>query len=282
MFFKLQKEKQGQELIQEAKELGVVMGDIYPDRDFGASNIAEARLQERVRSAKNAQHARRTWIIALIAVIASFFIAFFAPWWQQEKKTEDEIIYLYRSIVANEDIFMTNSNNNEKFKNSTAVADLPESFIEYEPSGKLHDLLQKKLGIINYRFLLYYLEQTRFLNATRNQLVDAFITYDKSGDYFYQNAKRIYLETVDYLNKDKFDTKFNYFKDTGCLLYMLHKSFLYIKIDERNNGLNCDAETLDRKFYHFGFIPVDTPAWERNNLIEAVKYRIDITNSFSN
>lgn len=73
------KEKQGKELIQEAKDLGVAMGDIYPERNFGASNIAEARLQERVRSAKNARHARRTWIIALISAIASVFSAI-AAW----------------------------------------------------------------------------------------------------------------------------------------------------------------------------------------------------------
>ena len=75
MCFKLQKEKQGQELIKEAKELGVVMGDIYPERDFGASNITEARQQERVRSAKNAKYAKLTWIIALISATASLFSA---------------------------------------------------------------------------------------------------------------------------------------------------------------------------------------------------------------
>ena len=79
MIFILKKEKQGQELIQEAKELGVATEDIYPTHSLGASDFAEARLQERVRSAKNARYARLTWIIALIAAITSLFSAM-AAW----------------------------------------------------------------------------------------------------------------------------------------------------------------------------------------------------------
>ena len=79
MIFKLQKEKQGQELINEAKKLGVYTEDIFPTREIGASDVANARLQERVRSAKNTRYAQRTWIIALVSSIASMISAL-AAW----------------------------------------------------------------------------------------------------------------------------------------------------------------------------------------------------------
>ena len=79
MCFKLQKEKQGQELIEEAKKLGVAISDIYTDKEFGASDVANARLQERVRNAKITRYARLTWIIAMISAIASLLSAL-AAW----------------------------------------------------------------------------------------------------------------------------------------------------------------------------------------------------------
>ena len=69
------KEKQGEELVQEAKKLGVSLEDTYPTKSFGASSIAEPKLQEHVRRAKNARYARLTWIIALVSAIASVFSA---------------------------------------------------------------------------------------------------------------------------------------------------------------------------------------------------------------
>lgn len=219
-------------------------------------------------------------IISIVAIVVSIIIAFVVPWWQENKKIEDNITFFYRSMIANEDIFVTNSNNYRiPIYVSSTPMHFPESFIEYKAYDPVLELLQKKLGIINYRFLLYYIEQTRFLNATREEMVSALLTKGlNSSDY--HDAEQIYRNTTAYLEKDKLETKFNYITDIECLLYMLHQSFDYLKFDEREKGVDCKSETLDRKFYHFGFIVVDTPKWEQQKLIEAVKYRVDISNSF--
>ncbi len=73
------KEKQGQELIEEAKRLGLSLEDTYPTKSYGASSVAEPKLQQRVRDAKNLRYARLTWIIALISAIASVISAI-AAW----------------------------------------------------------------------------------------------------------------------------------------------------------------------------------------------------------
>lgn len=81
MIFKLfrYKEKQGEELIQEARDLGLSLEDTYPTKSFGASSVAEPKLQERVRNAKNVRYAQRTWIIALFSSIAAVVSAI-AAW----------------------------------------------------------------------------------------------------------------------------------------------------------------------------------------------------------
>lgn len=75
MCFKLRKEKQGEELFEEAKKLGVATDGIFQN-----STIREGALQERVRSAKNTRYARLTWVIALISAIASAISAI-AAWY---------------------------------------------------------------------------------------------------------------------------------------------------------------------------------------------------------
>lgn len=219
-------------------------------------------------------------IISIVAIVVSIMVAFIVPRWQENKKIEDNISFFYHSIIANEDIFITNSNNYRIPVNASYTPiHFPESFIEYKAYDPIHELLQKKLGIINYRFLLYYIEQTRFLNTTKKEMVSALLTKgSESSDY--HDAEQIYRNTAIYLEKDKLETKFNYITDTECLLYMLHQSFDYLKFDEREKRIDCKSETLDRKFYHFGFMAVDTPEWEQPKLIEAVKYRNDISSSF--
>ena len=73
------KEKLGQELVDEAKKLGVETEDIFPSREIGAKDIANAKLQARVRNAKNTRYARLAWIIALASAIASIVSAL-AAW----------------------------------------------------------------------------------------------------------------------------------------------------------------------------------------------------------
>ena len=216
----------------------------------------------------------------IISIIVMILIAFIVPWCQENKKIEDNITFFYRSIIANEDIYISNSNNYRiiSYVSSTQMH-FPESYIEYKAYDPVHELLQKKLGIINYRLLLYYLEQTHFLNTTREEMVSELLTKGLSSSS-YRDAEKIYRDTTAYLEKDKLETKFNYIIDTECLLYMLHQSFDYLKLDEREKGIDCRNETLDRKFYYFGFIPADTPKWEQSKLAEAVKHRIDISNFF--
>lgn len=215
-----------------------------------------------------------TWALAIVGIF-SLLVACWIPRWERKQERKDGIISLYRSIVANEDIHITNLNNIDKFKNSSNISDLPESYIDYKISGNLHELLQGSFGITNYRFLLYYLGQTSFLNETKKEMTFDLIVNgpDSLG---YRNAKRIYLDTLDYLDREATSTKFNYLKDTECLLYFFIKSFPYLMIDKRDQKLDCSDESLYRKFYHFGLIAEDTPEWEKLKLIEAVKARGDL------
>jgi len=213
-----------------------------------------------------------TKFLIIVTLLVSFGVAFGVPMWEKRSRTREEITFLYRSIVANEDVFGTNLNNREKFKNSTDISNLPEDLINYNIGGDLHEILQKKLGLINYRFLLYYLNQTRFLNDLNKELSLNLIENGPNSNE-YKNTKQIYLETLDYLNGEKLNTKFNYFSDTDCLLYILHKSFNYLTIDKRNEGLDCSNDSLNRIFYWFGYLPDDTPDWLAPRLKEAVKER---------
>ena len=79
MCFEYRKEKQGEELVEEAKNLGVMTEDIFPTRGIDAGDIANAKLQERVRNAKNTKYTRLTWTIALISSIAALLSAL-AAW----------------------------------------------------------------------------------------------------------------------------------------------------------------------------------------------------------
>lgn len=79
MCFKLYKEKRGKELDDEAKKLGVPIDDIRQTRE-GYGDTADVRIQERIRSAKNAKYARLTWIIALTSAFASVISAI-AAWY---------------------------------------------------------------------------------------------------------------------------------------------------------------------------------------------------------
>lgn len=88
MFPKIYNEKKGQDLINQAKKLGVETEDIFPTREIGAGDVANARLQERVRSAKNARYAKLSWIIALVATLASVISAVTA-WSVVERGTLD-------------------------------------------------------------------------------------------------------------------------------------------------------------------------------------------------
>lgn len=69
------KEKTGQELIEETKQLGVSL-EHTKNRD---GSLREGALQARVREAKRARREKALWLIAFISAIASLFSAI-AAW----------------------------------------------------------------------------------------------------------------------------------------------------------------------------------------------------------
>ncbi|MFA6322870.1 MAG: hypothetical protein WCX71_05385 [Candidatus Buchananbacteria bacterium] len=75
------KEKTGDELVEEAKELGLSEDGWYEKTPspFVAGSFREAALQARVREAKKARRENHLWIIAMISAIASLFSAI-AAW----------------------------------------------------------------------------------------------------------------------------------------------------------------------------------------------------------
>lgn len=244
-----------------------------------AGNVNES-TRNYAQQCVSIKYQRWTIIVALLAVAISIFIAIYTPIRQKKLNEENKITSLYRSIIGNEDIFISNFNNRQSFLNLSTISELPEPHINYEIDSNLHEVLQKKLGLVNYRFLLYYLDQTDLMNKTKERIFEDLITKVSDSMESPRNRK-IYLDTINYLSKEKFETKFNYLKDTECLAFFLKSSFSYIGTTKLEKDLVCSSESLDRKFYHFSFRPDDTPTWERRILTEAVKYRIDISGYFN-
>lgn len=69
------KEKTGENLKKEAKELGLSEDGWYDHRGTVREVFREAAVQARVREAKRARRENRLWIIAIISALASFFSA---------------------------------------------------------------------------------------------------------------------------------------------------------------------------------------------------------------
>ncbi len=76
MKFKIYKENTGEKLINEAKNLGIETEDVFPTRELGAKEVANSKLQSRVRSAKSTRFAKFTWMIALVATLTSLVNSF--------------------------------------------------------------------------------------------------------------------------------------------------------------------------------------------------------------
>jgi len=77
------KEKTGEDLKREARELGLSEDNWYEQRDHSVSSTGkfrEAAVQARVREAKRARRESRLWIVALISALASLFSAI-AAWY---------------------------------------------------------------------------------------------------------------------------------------------------------------------------------------------------------
>lgn len=211
-------------------------------------------------------------IIALLVAIAgpilSYYLFIQQPERDKQARIEEQIKYVYRNINANEDIFISNINDLRHFSEAAKIDNLPLNYLELDLTADIHDELQKKIGLVNYRFLLYYVENTNSLNKIINNIKERFYTNNLKI-----NDKIIYSSLMDKLNKEKWeDTKFNYQMDTGCLLKILQESFPYIS-DIRNQQMECDSNSLNRIYYYFGYLEVETPAWMKPKFKEALKER---------
>lgn len=210
--------------------------------------------------------------VGIIAVIASVVIAFYVPTHQRITNEHTQIEAVYKNLVTNQDIFISNSNKMRNLPTSDRISDLPELYIEDEISGNTRKILQNTFGLMQYRFFLYYLQQTAILNSEVGQMRYDFIT---TGQPFSElNSTTAYLDSMKYLALDGKETKFNYQKDTECLQYFFEYSFSFLTIDGRGKAPECSNETLEaRLLNHFGYLPEDTPIWLRPHLKRALNTR---------
>lgn len=211
-------------------------------------------------------------VVGIVAVIASGIIAFWVPAHQRLTDEHAQIEAVYKNLVTNQDIFISNSNGVRYLPTSSKISDLPESYIEDEISGDARETLQNTFGLVQYRFFLYYLQQTKLLNEEIEQMRGHLIT---TGQPFAKlNPTETYLASMKYLGLDGKDTKMNYQKDTECLQYFFEQNFFYLTIDGRSKAPECSSETLEaRLFNHFGYLPADTPVWLRSHLRRALNDR---------
>jgi len=216
-------------------------------------------------------------VISLVFVTPmSIYLAVTQP--ERERKIErqnqikSEVLTLYRTIVANEDIFIDNSNSLREFMESTSLNTLPSNYIKENLNLGIQDELQNKIGLINYRFLLYYIEQTNLLNDTILEIKRDLPANGLESQNIVE-SKNFYRDLMNYLSQEGWEeTKFNYQLDTGCLLKILQEVFPYIH-DERNVSIECRNESLNRIYYHFGYYEVDTSQWMKPRFREAMKDR---------
>lgn len=207
---------------------------------------------------------RRNLIINILTISTSLFIAFFVPiWetsWNQKQQERADIQSLYQTIIANEDIFISNFNAVKNSQNSNLPISTPEFHIEFPISENVHKIIQRELGIDQYRFLLYFLNQTELLNQEIRQIRYEIADSEK---VLPQNKRVLsYQKMMESLEKEGWeDYKFNYIDDASCLIYMFQKSFSFIDIAEREETISCSNDSLNRLFYHFGYIPAETPNW---------------------
>jgi hypothetical protein len=233
--------------------------------------------REMAQQALSVKYQRKTarislWI-GLSAIAASLIIAIGVPLYQQYHQSQTELSALYRTIDANSDIFVNNYDNMRFFVASDTIANLPDAFVDYTIPDDLDQPLQQKLGMVNYTFLLYYVDETKFLNQIRDQLNTSLIT-DGAASTQYKNTKQVYIATMNYLELDGWkDTKFNYGIDADCLDYLLQTAFSSIPVSKFDKSVTCSDNSLNRIFYWFGYLPPLTPDWMLPLLKNALNQR---------
>lgn len=254
---------------------GIAM-PLFEGRLESADRPLRAELEE-LKLKRQFKHDNRLLLANVFAMAVSLAIAFTVPPWEQSlKQNEAEraaVQSLYQTVVANGDIFVENFNSVRMAMATTTTMFPPESQVEFPVDENVHKLLQRGLGIVQYRFLLYYLGQTKLMNEeielVRNEMVAKGPTpAAQLGSVRNFQATLQTLEGGDWKS-----AKFNYVYDTGCIEHLLSKTFSFIDIAKRDQKVTCESDSLNRIFYLYGFIPDETPAWLLPELTAALNER---------
>ena len=211
-------------------------------------------------------------VVGALAIIVSGAIAFWVPAHQREMDKRAQIEAVYKNLVTNQDIFLSNSNGLRNLAVGEISA-LPESYIEDKISDDARKTIQNTFGLIQYRFFLYYIQQTALLNEEIQQIRSSFIAQNTS--IIKLNSTTKYLASMGYLIRDEGeekDTRLDYQMDTECLVYFFEINFPYLTIDGRGKAPECSSGSLNRIF-NLGHLPADTPPWLRPLLRRALNDR---------
>ena len=224
-----------------------------------ATMVAEEKENEARQRERHDQSVANKLIalFGLVSICVSLWVAIFVPRYEKVLKREENIEAIYKNLVANQDIFVFNSNIDNDLADDPKITAIPDVFIEYDIDGDTRKIIQDKFGLVQYRYFLYYVQQTKLLNETINHMRAALFE-DRNQFIVY---KKNYFTIMDYLNAEQLNTKFNYINDAACLQYMFEQSFSPIKPDGRGEILDCSSDSLNRIHHYFGFLPADTPSW---------------------
>jgi hypothetical protein len=243
------------------------------ERLFAELSMLESREQFRL-SGNQHKIGIGSVCVGILAIIVSGIVSFWVPYYSRIQSEHDQVEAVYKNLVTNQDIFISNSNEARKLSTGNSISSLPELYLEEKISDETRKIIQNAFGLIQYRFFLYYLQQTDLLNEEIKQIRTDFII--KNPKTFIELVPtQKYLATMEYLTldeKEKSDSKFDYQMDTGCLQYFFEQSFLYIVPDGRGASPECSYESLNRVF-NFGYLESDTPLWLKPLLRDALDQR---------
>jgi hypothetical protein len=233
------------------------------------SDDAELRLElDELQSKRQFLHENRTLVATLIApsiaalgIFASVVTALIVPIWQQERVQEAEIQGLYRNIIANTDIFIGNYGMVKNAINGRFPLSHPEPHKEFVVSDRTHELLQRKLGIDQYRLLLYFMHRTALLNEEISNVEEEIAAKGLDRPAGLESLQRYWLSLSALDSGTWENAKLNYIYDPGCLEYLLFRTFRSIRVVDRDKTATCNSDSLHRIFWQYGFIPAETPAW---------------------
>jgi len=158
---------------------------------------------------------------------ASILVAVLIAWLtsvvvQDNKK----VVVLFRSLAINELVMTDDLNSASKFEASTSSDSLPTSFIDIDLDSDLIYALESKLGSAQFYFLKANIDEVDYLNQIVRSLRDSVINGQLDSPEF-QRKKKEYLKELKRLDGNDVNARVSPFKDTGCLLFMLNKIYLF-------------------------------------------------------